>query len=219
MMIDLHCHTLFSDGELLPYELVRRAEAIGYSAIALTDHVDPSTIDFVIPRIVKALKKLREVVSIEVLPGAEITHAPPRLIHELVKEARSLGAKVVLVHGETITEPVAEGTNKAAIEAGADILSHPGLITTEDVLYAKDKGVILEITARKGHSLANGYVAREAIKFGVPLSLNTDAHGPGDLITRETARRILLGAGVEESRVESVFENSRLLVEKALRRD
>jgi histidinol phosphatase-like PHP family hydrolase len=79
--------------------------------------------------------------------------------------------------------------------------------------------VILEITARKGHSLANGYVAKEAIKFGVPLSLNTDAHGPGDLITKETARRILFGAGVEESRIESVFENSRLLVEKALRRD
>ncbi|HXX53924.1 MAG TPA: histidinol phosphate phosphatase domain-containing protein, partial [Thermodesulfovibrionales bacterium] len=196
IVIDLHCHTLFSDGELLPCELVRRAEAMGYNAIALTDHVDPSTIDFVIPRIVRALKRLREIVSIEVLPGAEITHAPPQLIHELVKEARSLGAKVVLVHGETIVEPVAEGTNRAAIEAGADIISHPGLITTEDVLYAKDKGVILEITARKGHSLANGYVAKEAIKFGVPLSLNTDAHSPGDLINRETARKILLGAGV-----------------------
>ena len=30
-MIDLHTHTLFSDGELLPSELVRRAEAVlGY---------------------------------------------------------------------------------------------------------------------------------------------------------------------------------------------
>jgi uncharacterized phage-associated protein len=32
-MIDLHTHTLFSDGELLPSELVRRAEMTGYEAL------------------------------------------------------------------------------------------------------------------------------------------------------------------------------------------
>lgn len=219
MMIDLHTHTIFSDGELIPYELVRRAVAMGYAAIAITDHVDSSNIDLVIPRIVKAMKKLREHVSIEVIPGAEVTHCPPRAIPDLVKEARSLGAKIVVVHGETITEPVLEGTNRAAIEAGADVLAHPGLITTEDILFAKDRGIVLEITSRKGHSLSNGYVAKEAIKFGLSLVVNTDSHGPGDLITKETARKILFAAGVDESRVESVFENSKLLVEKALRRD
>jgi putative hydrolase len=219
MMIDLHTHTIFSDGELIPFELVRRAAAMGYSAIAVTDHVDSSNIDLIVPRIVKAFKKLRDVVSIEIIPGAEITHAPPKLIPELVKEARSLGAKIVVVHGETIVEPVLEGTNKAAIEAGADILAHPGLITTEDILFAKDKGVVLEITARKGHSLSNGYVAKEAVKFGVSLAVNTDSHSPGDLITKETARRILFAAGIDENRIDSVFETSRLLVEKALRRE
>lgn len=218
-MIDLHTHTIFSDGELLPFELVRRAIAAGYSAMAITDHADTSNMDFIVPRIVKAIKKLKEYVSLEVIPGVEITHAPPKLIPDLVKEARALGAKIVLVHGETIVEPVAEGTNRAAIEAGADILTHPGIISMEDILFAKDKGVVLEITSRKGHSLANGYVAKEAIKFGLPLSINTDAHGPGDLITKETAKKILIAAGVDEKRIESVFENSRLLVEKALRRD
>ncbi len=43
-MIDLHTHTTLSDGELLPAELVRRAEMSGYQAIALTDHVDSGTI-------------------------------------------------------------------------------------------------------------------------------------------------------------------------------
>jgi histidinol phosphatase-like PHP family hydrolase len=217
MMIDLHTHTLFSDGELLPYELVRRAVEAGYTALAITDHVDESNIDFVVPRIVSALKKMKEFVPIEVIPGAEITHAPLRLIPDLVKEARSLGARIVLVHGETIVEPVLEGTNRTAIEAGADIISHPGLITTEDILFAKDKGVVLEITSRKGHSLANGYVAKEAIKFGVSLTLNTDSHSPGDLITDETARKILLAAGIDENRLESIFENAKVLVEKALR--
>ena len=119
-MIDLHTHTIFSDGELIPYELVRRAEAIGYQAIAITDHVDFSNIDFVVPSIVKAVKKLKGHAALEVIPGAEITHCPPGLISELVREARALGAKIVVVHGETIVEPVLEGTNRAAIEAGAD---------------------------------------------------------------------------------------------------
>ena len=218
-MIDLHTHTIFSDGELLPFELVRRAAAVGYSAIAITDHVDVSNIDLVIPRIVKATRKLKEFVPLEVIPGAEITHVPPRLIQELVKEARTLGAKIVIVHGETIVEPVLEGTNRAAIEAGADILAHPGLIATEDVLFAKDKGITLEITSRKGHCLSNGYVAKEAVKFGVPLSINTDSHGPADLITKEVARKVLFGSGIDESRIESIFENSKLLIEKALRRE
>jgi histidinol phosphatase-like PHP family hydrolase len=217
-MIDLHTHTIFSDGELIPFELIRRAEAIGYKAIALTDHMDASNLDLIIPRIVKAVEKLKSHISIDVIPGAEITHSPPELIGELVKEARHLGAKIVVVHGETISEPVKKGTNRAAIEAGADILSHPGLISIEDMLRAKEKNVLLEITARKSHAYTNGYLAKEAIRFGVPLCINTDAHGPDDLITIERARNVLLGAGIEENRIDSVFENSRSLVDKILRR-
>ncbi len=217
-MIDLHMHTIFSDGELIPFELIRRAEAMGYTAMAITDHMDASNIDLIIPRIVKALEKIKPHTPIEVLPGAEITHAPPALIPDLVKEARSLGAKVVVVHGETIAEPVAPGTNKAAIKAGADILSHPGLISEEDLLFAKEKNVVLEITARKGHSLSNGYVAKEALRFGVRLCINTDSHSPSDLITAERAKQILLAAGIDENRIAAVFENSRQIIEKALRR-
>ncbi len=218
-MIDLHTHSFFSDGELIPSELIRRAEAIGYKAIAITDHVDSSNIDLVVPRIVQAIKKIRDYLSIEAFPGAEITHAPPQIIPDLVKEARHLGAKIVVVHGETLVEPVAPGTNRAAIEANADILAHPGLISEEDLLFAKEKGVTLEITARKGHSLSNGYVAKEAMRFGVPLCINTDSHSPSDLITKEFASKILLASGIEESRLDRIFENSKIIIEKALRRN
>ncbi|MBI3754855.1 MAG: PHP domain-containing protein, partial [Deltaproteobacteria bacterium] len=58
-MIDLHTHSLLSDGELLPSELIRRAEAMGYKGIAITDHSDASNIDFVIERIVVVCKELK----------------------------------------------------------------------------------------------------------------------------------------------------------------
>lgn len=213
-MIDLHTHSFFSDGELVPSELIRRATAVGYKVIAITDHVDSSNIDLVVPRIVKAVDTLKNFIPISALPGAEITHVPPQMIPDLVKEARRLGAKIVVVHGETIVEPVAPGTNRAAIEANADILAHPGLISEEDLLFAKEKGVTLEITARKGHSLANGYVAKEAMRFGVPLCINTDAHSPSDLITKDLARKILLASGIEQNRIESILDHAKVLTEK-----
>lgn len=215
-MIDLHTHSIFSDGELIPAELVRRAFAIGCEAIAITDHMDQSNIDLIIPRIVIAINKLKNYIPIKVLPGVEITHVPPSLIQDMVKESRRLGAKIVIVHGESIVEPVAEGTNRAAIEAGADILAHPGLITRDDLLFAKEKGITLEITARKGHSLSNGHVAKHALDLGIPIVINTDAHSPSDLITKDFARLILLSAGIEAKAIDSIFQHSKKLVGKAL---
>jgi putative hydrolase len=169
-----------------------------------------------VPRIVLAVGKLRRQVNIDVVAGAEITHAPPALIAELVAEARGLGAELVLVHGETIVEPVTPGTNHAAIEAGCDILTHPGLIAEDDVALAAARGVALEITARKGHSLTNGHVAALAAKHGATLVVNTDAHAPSDLIDREAAMKVLLGAGVHPGGVDRVLAASEDIVRKIL---
>lgn len=217
-MIDLHTHTLFSDGVLLPFELARRAEAAGYNAIALTDHVDSSNLASVVPALVEAARKLKGHIDIDVIPGAELTHVPPAIIAELVEEARGLGAAIVIVHGETLVEPVAEGTNRAGIEAGADILSHPGLISDEDAGLAAQKGVALELSTRKGHSLSNAHVAKAALKHKATLVLNNDAHEPGDLVSRELAEGILMGAGLSAKEVVAVLSASRTVADKALRR-
>ncbi len=207
-MIDFHTHTLFSDGELNPSELVRRALVKGYRAIGLTDHVDGSTLDFVLPRIIKVSRELNRYQPTLVLPGVEITHAPPAQLPELVEEARRLGAAVVVVHGESPVEPVAPGTNRAAIEAGVDILAHPGFITLEEAALAAKNGVRLEITARSGHSLTNGHVARLAQEVNAILVIDTDTHSPENLIDRARAREILIGAGLDEHGAEAALKNN-----------
>ena len=213
-MIDLHTHSLFSDGELVPSELVRRLEAMGYSCVAITDHVDSSNLDFVTPRLAKVARDLNQRQSVKVIPGVEITHVPPELIGSLVREARELGAEIVLVHGETIVEPLPEGTNKAAILSGVDILAHPGLIDPEDVKLAAERGVYLEISARQGHSLTNGHIARWAKEFGARLVLNSDAHSIHDLMTRQFAQAVAHGSGLEDKALEEMLANSRELIEK-----
>ncbi len=211
-MIDLHTHSIFSDGVLIPSELVRRALCLGLKAIGITDHGDASNIDFIIPRIVAVAKDLNRVLNIKVIPGIEITHVPPELIAETVKKARSLGAQLVLVHGETIVEPVAQGTNLSAIEAGIDILAHPGLITEKEVLKAKENHVLLEISARKGHCLSNGHVAMAAMKYGARMVVNTDTHGPGDLIDTNMAKKIVLGAGLTKKDFGDMQANASKLI-------
>jgi len=211
-MIDLHTHTVFSDGVLIPSELVRRAEFVGLKGIGITDHGDFSNIDFIVPRIVAIAEKLNSLLSIKVVPGIEITHIPPGLIPDAAKKARSLGAKIIIVHGETIAEPVAPGTNSAALEADIDILAHPGLISEEEVIKAKENKIFLEISARKGHSLTNGHVAKLAKKTGAKLVINTDSHAPEDLIDKKMAKRVVCGAGLTENDYDIMQKNASLFI-------
>jgi histidinol phosphatase-like PHP family hydrolase len=213
-VIDLHTHSLFSDGELIPAELAQRAFAAGYKTIAITDHADHSNIDFIIPRILMVCSKITEKGNITVLPGIELTHVHPKDIAALVDESRKLGAKIVVVHGETITEPVPSGTNLAAIKAGVNILAHPGLITEEEIKLAVEKSVCLEITTRKGHSLTNGHIAMLARKFKAQLVLNNDAHSPTDFVGEVMAMKIARGAGMSDSEISVMLENSRKLVQR-----
>ena len=213
-MIDLHTHTLFSDGELLPSELVRRAEVKGYEAIALTDHVDSSNIDFVLPRLVKVCKILNKSWKIRSIPGVEITHAPLQEIKNLVKFARRSGAKIIVVHGETISEPVLPGTNQCAIDAGCDILAHPGLITKQDVKSAKRKGVYLELTTRRNHRDSNKHVFEVASLLGAKLILNTDAHSGDDLVSDSEADKALVTLGINKNYIKAIFGNSAKLIRR-----
>jgi putative hydrolase len=215
-MIDLHTHSLFSDGELIPSELVRRLEDMDYSCVAITDHVDVSNLDFVITRLAKVARDLNQRQSVKVIPGVEITHVHPESIGAMVGQARELGAEIVIVHGETIVEPVAKGTNRAAILSGVDILAHPGFVTLEDIEMAAEKGVYLEISARHGHCLTNGYVAKLAKECGAKLVLNSDAHSPHDLMTRQFAQMVAQGTGLGENAFEEMLGNSLELINKIL---
>lgn len=215
--IDLHTHSFFSDGALLPSEMLRRAEALGYSALAITDHADTSNLEDLIARLVHFARAGLMGFRLTFLPGVELTHVPPVQIAPLARRARELGARIVVVHGETPVEPVAPGTNRAAVEcADVDILAHPGFITPEEAALAAANGVALEITARGGHNRTNGHVARVALAAGARLLVNTDTHTPGDMIDQAEARRVALGAGLTaEQAFAALVTNAQDIVDRA----
>ncbi len=207
MYYDLHVHSVFSDGELIPSELARRMAEKGVSGFAITDHADFSNLSWIMERL-RRLQEWRDDYEVEILFGVEITHVPPKLMDRCVELARREGAEIVVVHGETLAEPVKEGTNEAAVESGVDVLAHPGIISAEFADRAEENGVYLEISARKGHCLGNGCVA----KFGRKLVVNTDTHSPGDIISECEALRICTAAGIDSP--EKVLENNAKLFRK-----
>jgi len=212
-MYDFHIHSIFSDGVLIPAEIARRYLVKGFEAIAITDHCDASNIGQVILSIRKFISSLPFDYPMKVFSGVELTHIQPSQINSLVREARELGADIVVVHGESIVEPVAPGTNMAAIEAGADILAHPGFLTEEEASLAKEKGVLLEISTRAGHSYANGWVINIAQKTGAGLIVNNDAHGPSDILDYDFMVKIAEAGGLENA--ERVLkENAQKLLRK-----
>lgn len=205
MRVDLHTHTIFSDGELIPSELVRRAMVLGHDAIAITDHVDATNVEFVVSNVVKAIDLCED--YIKVLPGVEITHVPPSKIADIADLARKFGAKIIVVHGETVTEPVMPGTNLATVEnKNIDILAHPGFITLEEAEIAAKNGVVLEITGRMGHNITNGHVVEMARKAKAKMVVNSDTHAPHNLMDEKAATTVALGAGMTAAETKKAIQ-------------
>ena len=238
---DFHTHTVFSDGGMIPAGLMQRALVRGCLGLAITDHVDSSNLEWAFENLLKFVEELGQewqpgIVPggdgttaplnaldsnalaknwhLPLIPGVELTSVPPRKIAALAQKARSLGAKWIAVHGETIMEPVAPGTNRAAIEARADLLSHPGLITPQDAARAAELGVYLEITTHKGHGMANGWVAQRARESGARLLLNTDCHISAEILNAKQRRAIALGAGLTAEEVDQIWQNGREIIDR-----
>jgi histidinol phosphatase-like PHP family hydrolase len=215
--MDFHSHTRFSDGEHELAEWVVLAARRGYSVLGVTDHVNARSVEERVRMLVDAVAALPAIPDApHVLPGCEITRVPPAAIAEVVARARAAGAKLVLVHGETALDSQEAGTNRAAIEAGVDILAHPGLVASEDVARARERGVLLEISGRKVHSLTNGHVWARAREEGARVVIDSDSHAATDLFTHERHYLVGRGAGMTGEEYAAAVGAARELAERLI---
>jgi len=205
---DFHSHTYLTDGSSSATDMWRHADRLLHRALAITDHIgleDPRPL----LRRLHEESRAWEGSPMVTLIGVEISQVPPRYIASVARGARKAGAEIVIVHGETVVEPVAEGTNRAAIEATeVDLLAHPGLLSLKDAELAHAHDTVLELSARRGHSLGNGLVARRAVEAKADLVVDSDAHDPEQLVPYELARRIAVGAGLSVAATTSALREA-----------
>lgn len=198
------------------------ARNAGFIAVGLVVRADQATLPVLLPGLADMVKNASLYAGIEAFAGVELIHVPPALLPDAVAKARELGAALVLGHGEGIpcsaTDTAERGGNLAAIEAGVDILAHPGLITAEDAARAAERGVLLELSLAPRHSLANGHVALMAARHGCGVIIGGNFGKAADFVspqaTRALYRAAAAGAGISPHTTEAA---ARTLAQNLLR--
>lgn len=230
-MMDFHVHVrldgtgegarnaLSNDNGMLPAEALRYASLCGCRAVGLVLRSDGWNLSGV-AALAQHVRRIGLYTNVEAFAGVELVHVPPALLPEVVQEARTAGADFVMVHGETLAEQhldlVDAGTNFAAVEAGADILAHPGIVDAEVAAFAAEKGVALEWTACPRHALSNSHVVAMAERFNTILLPGSDARNMAELVAPARWKQLFQGGMLSDTLQKNMRNNSALFVKKIM---
>jgi DNA polymerase (family X) len=214
---ELHCHTIASDGRNTIEEMALAARERGYEYIAITDHSATHGFgnDVSADELRRQIERVREIDArtegIRVLAGSEVNILPdgsPDYDDELLASLDWVIASVHTAFGigeEAMTRRMITAMEHPLIDA----LGHPtgrlierrqpyAVAVDELIAAAARTGTMLEINANPNRRDLNDVHARAAAQAGVPILVNSDAHGVEKLeVVRwgvATARRAWLTA-------------------------
>lgn len=228
---DLHTHSTWSDGKVSIKEMAIAAKERGYKILAITDHSPSLGItqglkeEDIRPQreeIAVAQEELGD--SILILQGAEVEIKADGSLDYSDQVLAEFDIVFASLH-VSLRQPREQVTQRllnAIQNPNVDIIGHPtgrlipdregADLDMEAVFSAAAKsGIALEISAHPERLDLNDIHARQAIELGIPLSINTDAHSPGELDLMHfgvsTARR----GWVEPGDVINTWETENLL--------
>jgi DNA polymerase (family 10) len=214
---DLHCHTVASDGHQTIEEMAAAARERGYEYVAITDHsashgfgneVSPAELARQIER-VRAIDQ--SIAGIRLLAGSEVNILPDGALDYDDALLAQLDWVVASVHtafaiGEqAMTERVVSAIEHPLVDA----IGHPtGRLIERREPYAIDLGAVFAAAARTGTLLEinanpqrrdlSDVHARNAVRAGVKIVIDSDAHRTRTLENMRwgiaTARRAWLTA-------------------------
>lgn len=194
---DFHVHSNYSDGTLSIEEMVKAAKNRGYKALAFTDHSQSLNIanGLTVENVKQQWKEIEEIrekyPNFLILKGIEVDIKKDGSLDYDDEILNGFDLVIASVHNN-FNLPSDEMTDriiKAMENPNVDILGHPtgrmlGTRTPIDFDYNKilekaiENDVILEINASPSRLDLNDEKALDAIKSGVKLTINTDAHHP-----------------------------------------
>jgi DNA polymerase (family X) len=213
---DLHCHTTLSDGRNTLEEMATAARARGYSYLAVTDH--SASHGFGNHVTAEALLERAEEVAaynaanpgrFRLLAGSEVNILPdgsldyePELLERLDWVMASVHTSF-RISEKRMTERVIEALRNPHVDCIGHLTGRligkrePYAIGVEAVIEAAlENGKFLEINGNPNRRDLNEGYARLAAQAGLPIVVNTDAHGVDTLSNMTygvaTARRAWL---------------------------
>ncbi|MGW8224126.1 MAG: DNA polymerase/3'-5' exonuclease PolX [Anaerolineales bacterium] len=231
ILSELHTHSTWSDGKVSIKEMAIAAKQRGYKVLAVTDHSPSLGITQGIT--VEDIKKQRQEImavqeeigdSILILQGAEVEIKADGDLDYSDQVLAELDIVIASLH-VSLRQPKEQVTQRminAIQNPNVDIIGHPtgrlipdreGADLDMEAVFsaAAESGVVLEISAHPERLDLNDIHARRAIELGILLSINTDAHSPGELDLMHfgvsTARR----GWVEPGDVINTWETERLI--------
>lgn len=192
---ELHCHTIASDGHATIAEMAAAARELGYEYVAITDHSATHGFgnDVSPEELRRQIERVREVDArmegIAVKAGSEVNILPDG---ELDYEDALLGELDWVVASVHTAFGMGEGAMTArvirAIEHPlVDAIGHPtGRMIVRREPYAIDlqavgeaaarTGTLLEINANPDRRDLSDVNARNAVRAGVKIAIDSDAH-------------------------------------------
>jgi len=212
---DLHCHTVASDGRNTIAEMAMAARERGYEYLAITDHsashgfgndVSPAELLRQIERVKQANAAIE---GIELLAGSEVNILPDGSLDyedDLLAQLDWVVASVHTAFG-TAEQAMTERMVKAIEHPLVDAIGHPtGRLIGRREPYGVDleaifaaaarTGTLLEINANPDRRDLSDIHARAAVKAGVSIVIDSDAHRVDTLANMRwgiaTARRAWL---------------------------
>ena len=203
---DLHTHTSWTDGRDELAAMARRAKALGYGYMAVTDHspglgmTNGLSVERIRARVAEAKKLSVELAPFRILVGTEVDiRANGNLDYpeEVLRDFDIVSASVHSAFGQTrevMTKRISDALRSPSVTA----FSHPtGRLLERREPYAVDLDAIIDVALETGTWLeVNGgperldlpdIWVRKAIERGATLVLNSDAHAVEELDWMEYA--------------------------------
>ncbi len=193
---DLHCHTTASDGRNTIEQMAEAAKARGYEFLGITDHSKTSVLanGLTAERLMKHAAEIRRISAkmrgISLLAGCEVDILADGHLDFEDSVLKELDFVVASPH-VALKQDAEKGTDRIlrAIENRyVNIIGHPtgrlifdreGLPLNFGKIFkaAAETGTALEINSAYPRLDLNDVAAYGALKAGVKLSIDTDAHG------------------------------------------
>jgi len=194
---DLHCHSTYSDGRATIAQLVKSAEEMGYEYIAIADHSEYNKIGEGISEKIrreenKEIDKANKNSNIRIIKGIEADIKKDGTIDMSKEMANEVDIVIASVHIGSDEKDATKRTLMAMDNPAVNIIAHPtgrifeegkeGTMDFEMISdKAKERGIILEINANPYRFDLNDVNAYAAMKKGIKMVIDTDAHDLSEL--------------------------------------